>query len=306
MSCRETQLDNSGEPAPNGGGLWHPCDDTPPPPTLVSLLFDDGQQVSATTDDKGNARFALSSIHWGDATLKSAQAAVVLPSGERSTVSLSDLSKYSEWKTDFDKREQARREQEEATARQAERAANSSRVHELQQKLAGMRAPWTKPRIVEFASILDKRKEITDELEATDRTSLEKVDTQIERLRAPIGQAAQRIVDLEQQQQEARDARDDQTYIANGWTAMTQKLVSPATASLISSSVILRCPRGRVIMFTFDSQNRMGALLRSTGVVKINAAGGFIARIEGEEVAGFDAYGILLRSAQAGDCKDMQ
>lgn len=106
--------------------------------------------------------------------------------------------------------------------------------------------------------------------------------------------------------QAAQTARADEQLASTGWEAMKTKLVAPSTAKVAGFRVLLRCAKGAVILYEFDSQNRMGAMIRGRGVVKINDSGGFVAWHEDERALDRSPFVVVVTAANKGNCNQLE
>lgn len=281
---------------------WGSCGTKPVAGASLHLDLADGQQIVATTDAQGQAHFDLTGVRGTDGAFKSPQAHLASGGQQLASVDLTKLPQYAEWQ---------RRQQEQADAQDAQRqrevaerthAANLVTIQEVERgitKLTPKRIDAA--QLALFQDLLNKLKEAgarpatSDE----DKKKLLALTERLGTLAPPYDKALGAAV-----------ANDDQAFISNGWTAMKTRLVAPATASLVGNRILLRCPKGRIIEYEFDSQTRMGGFIRGKGMVKINSDSGFVAyhadeRIDTGSVPVFP-MGALLQAVQKGDCSQMQ
>jgi hypothetical protein len=116
MKCRQTRLDSDGQILPQQPD-WQPCEARPLVGANVRLVFDDAQEVKATTDKIGYATFQLALVRWSDDALKSGKAQIALPDGVRTPVSLDALPQYAQWQVARVKAEETRRDEEQAATK---------------------------------------------------------------------------------------------------------------------------------------------------------------------------------------------
>lgn len=277
---------------------WKKCGARPLASAPLHLDLADGQQIEQTTNAQGQAHFDLTKVRWTDEALKGHQAHLRSGGQQLASVDLTKLPQYAEWQRRQQEHAKAQDAQQQREVAERTHAANLVTIQEVERdikKLTPKRIDAA--QIALFQGIIDKLKQ-AGLRPANSEEDKSKLLALSERLNA-FAPAYDRAL-------EAAVVQDDQAYVSNGWTAMKSKLATPATASLVGTKVLLRCAKGRIILYQFDAQNHFGALLRGTGVVKINADGGFVARLENETVAGFDAFGVLIQAAQKGDCSQMQ
>lgn len=217
-------------------------------------------------------------------------------------VNLENTEFYKDWVDSHDRFE---KQQKEVEQKEAEKKAQKQRAQlelsrnmlkDMETSLRGIQPPWTKKKLDEFGRIVGLQKKIlTDQFDDSERNRLQLVSERIDKL---MPGALKKLDEI--------DAAQDKQYVANGWKALKTILVAPATASLSSYEVKLRCAKGRIIVYEFDSQNRLGALLRTKGIVKINANGGFNARLEEERVEGFAPFQVLMRDVARQNCAELE
>lgn len=219
------------------------------------------------------------------------------------------------------RKEKAARDAAEAAARKAAEAeAKRQRAHDFAlRSLAEFEdeAPkfaknqWTDDRIVLFHDHMQKMAQISEsmkdeEIAATFTTGVRDrflaVLTKYQRLEGPY----KRALAAAQKRKEAERAKAMKRILPDAWVAMKTRLRAPSTAQLVSADVLLSCPRGAIILLTYDAQNGFGAMLRGRGIVKINTSGGYRAAAEGEDVGGFSPFTILQLAAQKHDCSQME
>lgn len=281
---------------------WGTCGTRPVAGTSLHLDIADGQQIVQTTDAHGQVHFDLTGVRWTDGAFKSPQARLASGGQELASVDLSKLPQYAEWQ---------RRQQEHANARDAQQqrevaerthAANLITIQEVERdikKLTPKRIDAA--QIALFQGLIDKLKQAAQRPGSSedDKSKLLALSERLGAFAPGYDKALETAV-----------AHDDQAYISNGWAAMKTRLVAPATASLVSNRILLRCPKGRIILYEFDSQTRMGGFIRGKGAVKINADTGFVAYLEEERIdtgsVPLFPMGALLQAAQKGDCSQMQ
>jgi hypothetical protein len=281
---------------------WKTCGTRPVAGTSLRLDLADGQQIVQSTNAQGQAHFDLTGVRWTDGAFKSPQARLASSGQQLASVDLSKLPQYAEWQRKQQEQAKAQDAQQQREVAERTHAANLITIQEVERdikKLTPKRIDAA--QIALFQGLIDKLKQAAQR-PGSSEDDKSKLLALSERLGA-FAPAYDKVI-------EAAVAADDQAYISNGWAAMKTRLVAPATASLVSNRILLRCPKGRIILYEFDSQTRMGGFIRGKGAVKINADTGFVAYLEEERIdtgsVPLFPMGALLQAAQKGDCSQMQ
>lgn len=281
---------------------WKSCGTRPVAGVPLHLDLADGQQVVQTTSAQGQAHFDLTGVRWTDGAFKSPQARLASGGQELTSVDLTKLPQYAEWQRGQQEQAKAHDAQQQREAAERTHVANLVTIQEVERgitKLTPKRIDAA--QLALFQDLLNKLKEAGSRPATSDedKKKLLALTERLGTLAPPYDKALGAAV-----------ANDDQAFISNGWTAMKTRLVAPATASLVGNRILLRCPKGRIIEYEFDSQTRMGGFIRGKGMVKINSDSGFVAyhadeRIDTGSVPIFP-MGALLQAVQKGDCSQMQ
>ena len=281
---------------------WRTCGMRPVAGVPLHLDLADGQQVVQTTNAQGQAHFDLTAVRWTDEALKGHQAHIASGGQELASVDLTKLPQYAEWQKKQQEQAKAQDSQQQREVAERTHTANLATIQEVERgitKLTPKRIDAA--QVALFQDLLNKLKEAAARpgTSEEDKARLLSLTEKLRVVSPPYDKALETAV-----------AHDDQAYISNGWAAMKTRLVAPATASLVSNRILLRCPKGRIVLYEFDSQTRMGGFIRGKGAVKINADTGFVAYLEEEKIdtgsVPLFPMGALLQAAQKGDCSQMQ